>query len=57
MEPYFTETLRLARQQANLQIDDPRERAIIVRYIEDALCRAHATGDPENNLLPELPKR
>ncbi len=33
------DTLLEAREQANELIDDPRERAIIVRYIEDATCR------------------
>lgn len=50
MEPSYIDTLRLAREQANRQIHDGRERAIVVRHIEDALCRAEAAG-----LLPPLP--
>lgn len=40
MQQRYEDTLLLARDQANLQIANPRERAIIIRSIEDALCRA-----------------
>lgn len=42
MEPKYIATLMRAREQADEEIENPRERAIIVRYIEDALCRARA---------------
>jgi len=48
--PDYIITLTLAREQAHREVTDPRERAIIVRHIEDALCRAWAAG-----LLPVLP--
>lgn len=41
-EPGYTELLERAREKAAKQIENPRERAIVVRYIEDALCRAYA---------------
>lgn len=54
MEESYVETLRAARERANRQIVNPRERAIVIRYIEDALARAHAV---ESNLFDELPPR
>lgn len=53
MEPHYTDTLRTAREQANRQIVDLRERAIVIRYIEDALCRAYTTTE---GALPPLSK-
>ncbi len=43
-EGNFTDTLQQARKEANAQILNPRDRAIIVRHIEDALCWARAAG-------------
>jgi hypothetical protein len=52
MEESYKDTLIRAREQANRQIHDPRERAIIIRHIEDTLCRAIAAAD-----LPKLEAR
>lgn len=49
MVPTVYETLIQARERANDQITDPRERAIVIRYIEDALCRLSAAKE-----LPKL---
>ena len=41
----LSDLLKQAREAAHLDIADPRERAIIVRYIEDAMCRLRAAHD------------
>lgn len=53
MDHSFVDTLRQARIEANEQITDLRERAIIIRYIEDALCR---TSGVNAGALPPLNK-
>lgn len=51
MEQTILDTLYDAREKAHRQICDPRERAIVVRYIEDAICRLVGATS-----LPALPQ-
>lgn len=49
-EDQLAALLLQARHLANASIDNPRERAIIVRHCEDALARLYVAP-----LLPPLP--
>ncbi len=55
MEQHFTETLLLAREQANRQVVDPLARALIIRYLEDAYYRSMIAGGLLAGGLPPLP--
>ncbi len=51
MEHSLIDILVHARTAAEAQVFDPRERAIVVRYIEDAMCRVNSF-----DMLTELKK-